>query len=69
MFAKLTVKVLDTCNRLSRDEEGAGLVEYGMLIGLIAIVASAGVLLVGQALNEGFSGLSTGIGTWFTGAT
>lgn len=34
-----------------RDEDGAGLVEYGLLIGLIALAAVAGVTLLGGAVN------------------
>ena len=45
MLAKLTVKTLDAYNRFSRDEEGAGLVEYGMLVGLIAVVVGVAVAL------------------------
>jgi len=62
MLDKLTVNVL---TRFARDEEGAALVEYGMLIGLIAVIVSVGVALVGVNLNLGFTALSTDITTWF----
>jgi pilus assembly protein Flp/PilA len=36
---------------LRRDEEGATMVEYGLLIGLIAMVALAGISLLGGNLQ------------------
>lgn len=38
-----------------RREEGATMVEYGLLVALIALVAIAGVILLGNALNALFS--------------
>ena len=38
-----------------RDEEGATMVEYGLLIALIALVAIAGVTVLGTNLNSLFS--------------
>jgi pilus assembly protein Flp/PilA len=38
-----------------RDERGAALIEYGMLIGLIAVVSAAAVTLMGQEISAAFS--------------
>jgi pilus assembly protein Flp/PilA len=38
-----------------RDEEGAAMVEYGLLVAFIAMVALAGVKLLGSNLNTLFS--------------
>jgi pilus assembly protein Flp/PilA len=38
-----------------RDEEGATMVEYGLLVALIALVAIVGVTLLGTNLNNLFS--------------
>ena len=38
-----------------RDEEGATMVEYGLLVALIALVAIVGVTLLGTNLNQLFS--------------
>ncbi len=35
-----------------RDEEGATMVEYGLLVALIALVAIVGVTLLGDNLND-----------------
>jgi pilus assembly protein Flp/PilA len=38
-----------------QDEEGATMVEYGLLVALIALVAIVGVTLLGTNLNNLFS--------------
>jgi pilus assembly protein Flp/PilA len=41
-----------------KDEEGASMVEYGLLVALIAVVAIVGVRLVGQNVNATFNGVA-----------
>jgi pilus assembly protein Flp/PilA len=41
--------------RFRKDEQGAALVEYGMLVGLIAVVCVVAVTLLGQEVSSGFS--------------
>jgi len=41
--------------RLRPDEEGAALVEYGMLIGLIAVVCLVAVTTLGTEISSAFS--------------
>lgn len=45
-------------NRLQRDETGATAVEYGIMVGLIAVAIIAAVILVGDDLNAMFKGVS-----------
>lgn len=40
---------------LRHDERGAGLIEYAMIVGLIAIVAVVAVSLVGTATSDSFT--------------
>ena len=40
---------------MMRDEEGATMVEYGLLVALIALVAIVGVTLLGTNLNSLFN--------------
>ena len=40
---------------VSRDEEGASLVEYALLVALIAIVALVAISAVGSSVSESFS--------------
>ena len=42
-------------NRLRRNDEGAALVEYGMLVGLIAVICVAAVTLLGSEVSTAFS--------------
>jgi pilus assembly protein Flp/PilA len=38
------------------DEEGASAIEYGLLVGLIALAIVAGATLLGQGINTMFTG-------------
>lgn len=38
-----------------KNEEGQGMAEYGLLLALIAIVAIAGLVLLGPAIRDMFS--------------
>ncbi|HEX3524452.1 MAG TPA: Flp family type IVb pilin [Stellaceae bacterium] len=42
-------------NRLRRDDEGAALVEYGMLVGLIAVICVVAVTTLGTEVSTAFS--------------
>jgi pilus assembly protein Flp/PilA len=48
-------------NRFRRDEEGAALVEYGMLVGLIAVICIAAVTLLGQEVSAAFSTIAVSL--------
>ena len=52
--------------RFFRDEEGANLVEYALLVTLIALVVFAGVSLLGTNLNIWFSNMGSVVGNWST---
>ena len=43
------------CARFRRNEEGAALVEYGMLVGLIAVVCLVAVTTLGTEISNAFS--------------
>jgi len=49
-------------NRLTRNQDGASMVEYALLIGLIAIVVVAGAIILGTALNIKFSQFGNSVG-------
>jgi pilus assembly protein Flp/PilA len=40
------------------DEKGAALVEYGLLVGLIAVICVAAVTLLGQDVSSAFSAIA-----------
>jgi pilus assembly protein Flp/PilA len=50
---------------VGRDEEkGATATEYGLLVGLIALIIVVGVGAFGGNLNAFFSGLASTVGGW-----
>jgi pilus assembly protein Flp/PilA len=55
LFLKMLVKAQSLLNR----EEGQDLVEYALLVALIALVAVTGVKQVASAVNTVFSSIST----------
>jgi pilus assembly protein Flp/PilA len=55
LLLKLLVNVQSLMNR----EDGQDLVEYGLLVALVALVAVAGVNQVASAVNTVFSSIST----------
>ena len=56
---KLCVKARSLFNRLTRKEEGATMVEYAIMVGLIAVVAIATVTLLGVDVNRIFGVVKT----------
>lgn len=46
---------------LTREDRGATAVEYGLLVGLIAAVIIAVVVLLGQQLNKAFTEVHTAL--------
>jgi pilus assembly protein Flp/PilA len=42
-------------NRFCEDEQGAALVEYGMLVGLIAVICVVAVTTLGTEVSSAFS--------------
>jgi pilus assembly protein Flp/PilA len=51
----LHIWVLQLIDRLCRDERGAALVEYGILVGLIAVLCIAAISIVGTQVSSWFS--------------
>lgn len=48
-------------NRFRRDDEGAALVEYGMLVGLIAVICVVAVTTLGTEVSAAFSKIASGL--------
>jgi pilus assembly protein Flp/PilA len=51
--------MITTLKTMIRDEEGATMVEYGLLVALIALVAIVGVKALGTGLSTLFSGVAS----------
>jgi pilus assembly protein Flp/PilA len=58
LLVSLQSLLVTTKDRLSREEEGATAVEYGLIIGLIAVVIIGVVALLGPQLADIFQGVS-----------
>ncbi|BDE58841.1 Flp family type IVb pilin [Rhodococcus hoagii] len=54
-FANLYLMGLDVKDRLTRDDRGATAVEYGLLVGLIAVAIIVTVALLGGTLDGLFN--------------
>jgi pilus assembly protein Flp/PilA len=52
---------VNTLQTIWKDEEGATMVEYGLLVAFIALVALAGVKLLGNSLNALFGAVAGSI--------
>jgi len=46
-------------NFFRRDESGATMVEYGLLVGLIALVVALGATILGQDISTMFNAIGT----------
>jgi pilus assembly protein Flp/PilA len=51
-----------------KNEDGQGMVEYGLIIGLIAIVVIAAIALLGPKIKGLFNGINAEIGDKVTAA-
>jgi pilus assembly protein Flp/PilA len=51
LYANLVALLAVTSDRLKREEKGATAVEYGLMVGLIAAVIIATVVILGGQLN------------------
>ncbi len=51
-------KLIAHVKGFAREEEGATMVEYGLMVALIAIVCIASVTSIGKTLNDVFSDIA-----------
>jgi pilus assembly protein Flp/PilA len=54
-------KLLNVSRKLIRDEEGASLAEYGLLLALIAVICIGAIALLGTKVSSMFSTTANGI--------
>ena len=59
MFSSITKLFVDAKIRLRREETGATAVEYGLIVGLIAVVIIAAVTLLGGTLRDLFANVES----------
>ena len=51
--------IVKAATRLHREEEGQGVVEYVLLIALVAFAATAGMSVLASSVNSAFSEVGT----------
>ena len=61
MFEMMQTYLLQLMNRFRRDEQGAALVEYGLLVGLIAVICVVAVTLLGGKVSNAFSSIAAAL--------
>ena len=58
--------MMNLLRRLWNEEEGQGMVEYGLIIALVAIVVVVGLTTLGGTETTGLKGFFKKIGDWVT---
>jgi pilus assembly protein Flp/PilA len=61
MFASLMLLRSSLVARIDREEEGATMVEYGLLVALIAVVVGAAALFLGEAIADLFDDVTASL--------
>ena len=62
----MTSFILDALVRLHRDDKGQGLVEYLLILALVAFAATAGMGSLASGLNSAFSTVGSILGNYIT---
>ena len=60
-YATLVTLVSFAQDRLKREEKGATAVEYGLMVGLIAVVIIGAVVVLGGKLNNLFTAIGNAL--------
>jgi pilus assembly protein Flp/PilA len=61
MFEMMQIYVFQLLNRFRRNEDGAALAEYGLLVALIAVVCVVAVTALGTQVSTAFSKIASNI--------
>ena len=62
----MTNLVLKSLSRLHKDEAGQGLVEYLLILALVAFAATAGMGSLASGLNSAFVAIGAKLGSYIT---
>ena len=65
-FLKLYVKAQVALASLKKEEEGQDLIEYALVVALIAFAAIVGMNTVAQGINTAFNNIATTLNTNIT---
>ncbi len=59
MLETMQIYLLQLINRFRRNEDGAALAEYGLLVALIAVVCVVAVTALGTQVSKAFSTIAS----------
>ena len=62
----MTNFILKSLNRLHNDDVGQGLVEYVLIVALVAFEATAGMTTLASGLNSAFTRIGSVLGTYIS---
>ncbi len=62
----MTTLILNTLSRLHKDEAGQGLVEYLLILALVAFAATAGMTTLASGLNSAFTAIGVILGKYIS---
>lgn len=62
----MTTRLINSFVRLRQDESGQGLVEYLLILALVAFAATAGMTTLASGLNSAFTRIGGIIGQYIT---
>lgn len=62
----MTMPLLRSLSSLHRDESGQGLVEYLLILALVALAATAGMNTLATGINSAFNQVGSILGTYIT---
>lgn len=65
-FLKLCVKITSLKSAFVEDESGQDLIEYALVVALIALAATAGMSTVATAISTAFVKIGTKLSTYTT---
>ena len=57
LMVSMTAYIAGIKDRFTREEKGATMVEYGLMVALIAIIVIAGLIVLGPAIRDMFIGI------------
>lgn len=61
-------KIFNRIRNFSIKEEGAALVEYGIILGLIVVVGAGALVAIGEGTEESLNAAASCVGTGVTSA-